>query len=259
MSSSIQLRARNDRIGNAQAEFDFATGETIQRFAAVILDEDFLGPGHSSIPLNGAPATGYPWVQRTQKTGGSPTVTIINNFGGGAVQLALDATAEKQEASLYANDMLNWDVTKSVAWEARINPNVLPSLAAVEMVWGLRSAWIDGPDNFAFYIDFQMLGSGALNVRCKDGVTNPTAAARDVNGNAITLVAGAFRNFRIDANDPTNVQFFVDGVQCNAVAMPFAAVGPSAILQPYASVYKASGAGLGTIQVDSTQVSMNRS
>lgn len=253
MGTVIQSRARTSVSGDPQSEFDAASNETILRYSAAILDEDFLGPGHTTIPTNGTPATGYPWVQRIQHTGGTPTVAIVANSPGGIVQLALDATSEKQEASLYANDQLNWDMTKSATWEARIAVTVLPSAVQVEMVFGLRSAWIDGPDNFTIYSDFQLLGSGALNVRSKDG-TNTFS-----NSTGIVLVAGVFHNFRIDATDPTNVRYFMDGTEFSNHNMPFAATGANAILQPYVSVYKASGTGLGTFQVDSTQLGMNRS
>lgn len=253
MGSQIQVRSRTSITGDPQSEFDAATQETILRYSAVILDEDFLGPGHTTIPTNGAPATGYPWVQRTQKTGGTPTVAVINNSAGGIVRVALDATSEKQEASLYANDQLNWDMTKSTTWEARISNHVIPSAAAVEMVFGLRSAWIDGPDNFSFYADFQQLASGVVNCRTKDGVqtlSNPTG---------VVMTVDVFHNFRIDATDPTNVRFFIDGVEVSNKNMSFAAIGANAILQPYVSVYKASGVGVGTFDIDSTQLGMNRS
>jgi hypothetical protein len=252
MSTSVFLRSSNDALGNSQRLFDLASGETITRATAALLDEDFTGAGQATIPSNGAPATGYAWVKRIQKTSGSPTVAIVANSPGGVVQLALDATSEKQEASLYSNDQLNWDVTKTATFEARIAASVLPT-GVVEMVWGFRSAWIDGPDNFSDYLDFQMLGSGAVNCRSKDGITTPSTPS------GITLVAGAFHNFRIDATDPTNVAWSIDNVQVNVPRISFAATGAAAILQPYISVYKASGTGVGSLQVDSVQCGMNRS
>jgi hypothetical protein len=100
MGSVVILRARTDQVGNAQSEFDFATGETVQRFQAVILDEDFVGPGHT-FPTSAN--VGYPWIKKTVQTGGSPSVAVVSNAAGGVAQLALDSTGEKQEASLYRN------------------------------------------------------------------------------------------------------------------------------------------------------------
>lgn len=253
MGTIVQLRSRNSASGDAQSEFDAASSETIQRFTAVTVDEDFVGPGHTTFPASGSPATGYPWVKKTVQTGGTPSVGPVANAAGGIIRLALDATSEKQEASLYANDALNWDMTKSAIWEARISNHVLPT-GVVEMVFGLQSAWIDGPDNASFYAEFQQLSSGVVNMRTKDGVNTKSNAA------GVTMVADAFHIFRIDATDPTNVRFFIDGVETSTAGqMTFAATGSNAVLQPYVSVYKASGTGVGTLDVDMIQLGMNRS
>lgn len=254
MGSIVSPRSRNAATGDAQSEFDAATGETLVRMSAVILDEDFIGPGHTTIPAAASPATGYPWVQKVVKTGGSPSLAIIANSSAGIVRGALDATSEKQEATIYANDSLNWDMTKSAIFECRAAFHVLPSAAGVEIVFGLHSAWIDGPDNASFYADFQANGSGLINFRTKDGVNTKS------NPSTLTTVVDAFHNFRIDATDPTNVLFFIDNVQQNTPGqMTFAATGANAILQPYFTVYKPSGTGVGTFDLDMVQVAMNRS
>jgi hypothetical protein len=253
MSSLLQLRARLGVTGDAQSLYDAATSETIVRYSAAMIDEDFVGPGHTTIPTQGSPAAGYPWVKRTVQTGGTPSVGPVANAGGGIIRLALDSTSEKQEATLYANDALNWDVTKSAIFEARISNHVLPT-GNGEMVFGLQSAWIDGPDNASFYARFQQLASGVVNLQTKDGVQTLSKAS------GITLVVDAFHIFRIDATDPTNVRFFIDGAEVSTPGLlSFAATGASAILQPYVSVYKASGTGVGSIDLDMIQVGMNRS
>jgi hypothetical protein len=246
-------RERNDRYGNLIEFYDLNTDESTARFKPVTMDEDFVGPGHSAIPASGSPAAGYPWVSKTVHTSGSPTVAVVANQAGGVVACAIDSTSEKQDAAIYANDMLNWDMTKYLLYQSRIAMSVLPSAAAVEAVLGLQSAWIDGPDNVSFYCRFQMLANGLVNMQCKDGVTTRSASS------GITLVAGAFHIFRIDATDPTNIRFFIDGVEkSTAGQFTFAATGASAILQPYCSVYKASGTGVGTMQIDMIQIGTDR-
>jgi hypothetical protein len=253
MGSLISLRSRNAISGDAQSEYDAVTSETITRYTTVILDEDFIGPGHTNIPAFGTPAAGYAWVQKVVKTAGVPSVGPVANSSGGIIRLALDATSEKQEATMYANDALNWDMTKSTVWEARISNHVLPT-GVVEMVYGLQSVWIDGPDNAAFYAEFQQLASGVVNFRSKDGVQTLSNPA------GVSMVVDAFHIFRIDATDPTNVRFFIDGAEVSTPKqMSFAAVGANAILQPYVSVYKASGVGVGTVDLDMVQLGMNRS
>ena len=254
MGSILSLRSRNAATGDAQSEYDAATSETINRYTAAVLDEDFIGPSHAA--SGGIPTTatvGYPWIKKTVQTGGTPSVAAIANAAGGIVRCALDATSEKQEATLYAADVLNWDLTKSTTWEARISNHVLPT-GVVEMVYGLQSAWIDGPDNASFYAEFQQSASGAVNMRTKDGVQTLSKST------GVVLTVDAFHIFRIDVTDPTNVRFFIDGTEVSTSGqLSFAATGASAILQPYLSVYKASGTGVGTVDVDMIQVGMNRS
>ena len=216
------------------------------------MDEDFIGAGHASIPLSGSPSTGYPWVRKTVKSAGSPTISVVTNSAAGIVPLALDAIAEKQEATLYANDQKNRDVTKNLTFETRAAFSVLPG-AQVEIVFGLQSIWIDGPDNAAQYIRFQALASGLVNMQTKDGTNTLPAPS------GVTLAAGAYHVFRIDAADVSNVRFFIDGTEVSSTGQfGFAATGANAILQPYCSVYKAAGTGVGTLSVDVIQASADR-
>jgi hypothetical protein len=248
---AIDIRSRVDTIGRPRGFFDSLTDETIARFQAVNLDYDFTGPGHA-VPTSAT--VGYDWVAKLVKTAGSPTVAPVVNQPGGVLGIAIDATSEKQEATLYANDVLNWDVTKGLTWEARLAMHVLPSAAQVEMVWGLQSAWIDGPDNAGIYVEFQALANGSVNLRIKDGTNTYSYPS------GVVLVADAFHSFRIDASDVTRLDFFIDGVRVsNGLATGFLASGASAVLQPYCSVYKASGAGVGTLYLDAIQAGMNRS
>lgn len=252
MGSTLSLRSRNTVTGDAQSEYDAATNETINRYTAATLDEDFTGPGFSTIPTTAT--AGCAWIKKLIETGGTPAVAPVANAACGIIRLSLDATSEKQEATFYAADVLNWDMTKSAIFEARIANHVVPSAAAVEVVFGLHSVWIDGPDNAGFYADFQQLASGVVNMRTKDGVQTLAASS------GVTLVVDVFRIFRIDATDPTNVRFFIDGIEVSTKGQfSFAATGASAILQPYISVYKASGVGVGTLDVDMIQVGSNRS
>jgi hypothetical protein len=250
MGSSVRLASDMDRDGNARREYDVPSQETIVRYVAALLDEDFLGAGH----LGAFPTTavnGYPWVAKVT-TG---TVGVVSNFGGGAAACALTAVTGGQEALLYSGDQLNWDATKSATFETRLAMSVLPTGIA-EAVWGLRAAWNAVPDSVATYVDFQMLGSGLVNVRIKDGVSSVQTFSTGV-----TLIAGAFHNFRFDLVDMTNVIFAIDGARVgpSTTKMTFAATGASAILQPYFDVFKASGTDVATMQIDSVQLGMNRS
>lgn len=256
MTGYVTTQSGTSPQGYPQRFFDLSTQETVARFSAVVFDEDFIGPGHSAIPSNGSPAVGYPWVKRIVGTG-PPTVAIVANSSGGIVQLALTSTSEAEEADLYFNDQLNFDGSKSASFETRLQFTTLPA-SGVEVVFGLRAAWASGPDNAAEYIDFQLSGSGLVNCRALDGVI----AAQSVSS-GVTLLANAWHNFRFDAADPTNIQFYIDGAKVSpagaATKISFGATGASAVLQPYFGLYRASGTGVCTLQVDSCQAGMNRS
>lgn len=251
MGSVSIPRSRMDADGNTQSFFDAATGETLASLRACRFKEDFTGPGFSAT-LPTSAASGIAWIQKTVQTGGTPSVAVVSNAAGGVVRLALDSTSEKQEATLYAADVLNWDMTKSAIFECRAAFHVLPTGVA-QIVMGLQSAWIDGPNNASFYAQFEALASGAINRRTKDGVNTLSKAC------GVTVVADAMHLFRIDAADPTNVLFLIDGAVVSVKDMSFAATGANAILQPYFGVYKASGTGVGTLDVDMAHVAMNRS
>ena len=108
----------------------------------------------------------------------------------------------------------------------------------------------------------QYLTTGLLFLACLlswvvfvtfDGTTTTTGST------GITLAAGAFHVFRIDCASTANIRFFVDGVEMSTTGQfQFAATGANAVLQPYSSVYKASGTGIGTMQIDVIQAASDR-
>jgi len=243
-------RSELSSAGSLRAFFDDATGERLEMFQPFVLWEDFAGP---VVALPTSANAGQQWIKKLVQSGGTPTAARVASQAGGIIRLALDATSEKQEASVYQADDLGWDATKGLIWEARVNLHVLPSAAAVEMVWGLQSAWIDGPDNASYYMQFQALASGAVNLRTKDGVNTISKAS------GTTKTADSWSVYRIDATDVTDVKFFIDGARVSTTsALSFAATGANALLQPYFSVYKASGTGVGSMDVDAVKIGNGR-
>ena len=232
--------------------------ETVLANAPVFFQEDFVGAGHSAgIPAAASPAAGYPWVKKIVGAA-PPTVALVANAAGGQVALTLLSNSEKEDAALYWNDNLAMDLTKKASFEFVAALSVLPS-AAVQAVMGFQSAWADGPDNGSFYIGFGWLANGNLLIRSKDGVTTSSIAAAPAGGAAI-VTDTAQHVYRVDMSDVNDVSFWVDGVRVNAVgSITFKATGSNAVLQPYASVYKASGVGVGTLTIDKIDVWGNRS
>lgn len=249
------MTTRSKYRGNVLGFYDDAQAfETVDRKSGLRFQDDFIGAGFQAVPAAGSPSNGYPWAKKLVQTGGTPTVAGVANAGGGVMQCALDATSEKQEATLYWNDSRGLDVTKGLIFECRAKLSVLPSAAGVQAVFGLSANWIDGPDNATDYLEFGATANGAINCRSQDGTTQSSIAS------GVTVLATDWHNYRIDAIDLTDVKYFIDGAQVSATnAIAFAATGASAILQPYASVYKPSGVGVATLQVDYVKAWMNRS
>lgn len=248
------MGTRGKYIAGNATMFDTVTGETTFSASALFFEDDFVGAGHTAgVPAAGAPVAGYAWVKKIVGAA-PPTVAFVSNGVGGQLAATLTSTSEKQDAALYMGDNLGFDVTKGLIWEARAQLSVLPSAAQVQMVLGLQSAWIDGPDNASFYLGFGFLANGTILLRSKDGVTTNA-----VNSGLPAVLNTEWHIYKVDASDVTNVIFSVDGVPiATASPISFAAVGANAVLQGYASAYKASGVGVGTLTLDNMQLRANR-
>jgi hypothetical protein len=231
--------------GNQFLFYDQSTQEVIAIQAPLVFDDDFIGAGHTAgIPAAGSPTAGYAWVKKIVGTA-PPTVALATNAAGGQIACTLAATSEKEDAALYWNDNLSLDATKGLVFAARVALSVLPSASGVQCVWGMGSAWIDGPNNRSYYLSFGATGNGNILMMSQDGVTQNAIAT------SVTVLAGAFHNYRIDCSNVADIQFWIDGVKVSSLnQIGFAATGANAILQAYMSAYKPSGTGVATITAD---------
>jgi hypothetical protein len=231
--------------GNQLQFYDQATQEVTWIASPLYFDDDFIGGGHiAGIPAAGSPVAGYPWVKKIVGAA-PPTVALVSNAGGGQIACTLTSTSEKQDAAIYWNDNLSLDVTKGLVWQARAQLTVLPSASGVQAVWGLGSAWIDGPNNRSYYIGFGAAANGTILMMSQDQVTQNAISS------GITVATTDWHNYRIDCTDVTDIKFYIDGVRYstnNQIA--FAATGANAILQAYNAAYKPSGTGVATLTID---------
>ena len=242
-------------------EFETASGtfETTASAAPFQFGDDFVGAGHTAgVPAAGSPAAGYPWVK---KIVGTPTgVALSSNASGGIMQCALAATSEAEEASLYFNDSLVFNTLSvgQIEWRAQLA--VIPTGVAQAFL-GVGSAWVGGPLNLARYMGFIWNSSGALYITTKDGNGDTYSfAAAQIGGSAITTDNTLYHVYRIDWSNASDVAFYVDGNRVNAVGSviwnPSSAA--NAILQPWHTVYKASGVGVATLNIDKIDEFNNR-
>ena len=247
------MTTRDQYVAYIQRAYDDVTQETVNSGHPIQFGDDFVGGGHSAgIPAAGSPSAGYPWVKKIVGSG-PPTVALDTNSVGGTISCALTATSEAEDAGLYWNDSLSFDVTKygMVEWRAKLA--VLPTGVAGAAV-GVGSAWVSGGFlSFSRYLGFGWAASGALLVYALDGVqTAVSVAAKQIGGSAITTDTTTSHLYRIDWSNSSDIIFYVDGTRVNAVGSVTwtATAGANSNMQPWAEVYKASGTGVGTLTLD---------
>ncbi len=239
-------------IGGNQHFYESTTHERGAVMTAVQYRDDFLGAGKAVIPAAGSAESGMDWVKKIVGAA-PPTVAGVANAVNGQVAIALTSTSEKQDAVLYWGDKKGADVTKGVVFETRFQLSVTPSVAAVQAAIGLFSDWIDGPDNNTCFISVGALGNGSLYVKSFDGTTTKSITT------SVTLGTTDWADVRIDCSDITDVKVHINGALVTTTgAINFAATGTLAVLQPYAAMYKASGTGVGTMNVDHFKFWSNR-
>lgn len=233
--------------------YDDSTFEVSDFLAPVKFYDDFTGAGAAVIPAAGSAESGVHW---TSKIVGAapPTVAAVANQASGVVACTLTNASQKQDAALYPGDVLNWSLEQGLVWQARIQLKVLPSAAEVIAVAGLSIAWADGPDAIGKSVWFQATGSGELYAGCDDATTDTNVTT------GTTLTTADWAYLMIDASEVSNIKFFINGNRvCSSSTFAYAATGANAIMQPFFSMYKASGTGVGTLYVDSVRLRQNRS
>jgi hypothetical protein len=234
--------------------------ETVQSLAPLVFNEEFIGGGHTAgFPAAGSPIAGYPWVKKIVGAA-PPTAALVSNAAGGQSALTLLANSEKEEATLYWNDNLSFDITKRFQIEWTNTLTVAPSAAGVQAVFGVAQAWIDGPDNNARYLEFGFTANNTLLCRSKDGVNTYSVTAALIATPTVSITVDTNPHlYRIDVSDPTDVAFYFDGNRVNAKGtVTWGATSANSLTQIYASVYKPSGTGLATLTIDRVDAWSNR-
>lgn len=192
-------------------------------------------------------------ISKITKTSGTVLGNIQTAKPVGEIQLSLDSTSEAQESVLYMHDFLNHQTGVTGAgysFQARAYLPVLPTSTVVAAL-GMGSANAAGPLGLSFYMFFTMTGSGVVQIKTLD---DNGAVVTTIN-TPLTLLTTDYHDFRIDTHGITNattgavtVLFYIDGVLQATVPMVLSSTHGN--MQPYATVYKASGVGVGTLGID---------
>ncbi|HMH81783.1 MAG TPA: hypothetical protein VK531_02860 [Gemmatimonadales bacterium] len=222
--------------------------ERVGQVAPVTFYDDFYGK---------AIDTTLTWTAIDVSAAGLTTPVLVADSatvgGNGIVSLPLDATSEAQETGLTWGDQRTLALNRGPIFDCVLSLQTLPTLLAIG-VWGLAGDKNAVADNVAESAWFRVDGNGVVTVETDDTVTETVKVSTGV-----TVVAGAPHAYRIDCTDPTKVLFYIDGVQVAASTTFNMNQVPALKLQPYFHLAKASGAGLGVIELDVVRAFQKRS
>lgn len=218
----------------------------------IVRDIDFLGCGTVPTTANGGRFS-------ASITGAAPpTVAYVNGsgFGLGAVECALTSASQAQVACLHQADVLGINIDQLIRAEFLARCTVAPSAAEVKASFGLCSARNNDVDAIAHSLLFNMTGSAVVNAQCDDNVLDTANVSSGVT------LGTAWKRFVIDlgAADPgftgkQDVHFLLDGTDgrlteiVRASNARFNVENSTSQLQIFAQMEKASGTGVGTIQI----------
>jgi len=228
--------SRSKWRGGQLAFFDNSTYETCLPLAPRYFLDDFEGETLNTDvwlenPLGAAP----------------PTITVAD----GHALLTLTNADQAQEADIGASgNSLDWDISKGLIIEFRINIATLPTDEA-EMHFGvLGEAIVDqqqisSADDVDEHCVFSFDGAGLCKIN-SDDATNETTAVTT----GITVVAGVYHVYRMDFTDDADVKFYIDGVQVIPATTVMMDDIASPLVQPAMIAQKNAGTGLGVVRID---------
>lgn len=229
-----------------QVFYDGSTFETLMTGFPVVFVEDFLGVAGGG-PFDGTTKWNVVDV-------GGATEAIVADSSNGQFLLHLAADNEAEDAVLYHGDNKTFDVGNGLIFETRVNMAVSPG-TGVCAVFGMCGDHNLDKDSVTEAAWFRFDASLVCKVESDDTTNN-----NDDVATGHTAVAGTYDIYRIDFTDLTDVKFFINGARV-ATDTTFDMSNLSAAeqqMQPYFSLDKANGTGLGDINIDYVKIFSNR-
>ena len=231
-------------VDGVPTAYDNSTQERVPFAAPVYFYDDFLGAcGAAALPVASSEEAGVPWAVVDV---GDATEAYSADAANGAVLLHLHATSEAEDAVLYWGDQLGLDVTNGGVFEFRAQLAILPT-TGVAVVAGLAGPHNLDKDTVANHAWFRWQANATGLVETDDTTNN-----NDDEATGLTTVVATYNVYRIDFSDLSDVKFYVDGVQVatdTTFDMSNLTAGEK-IMQPYFSLDKASGTGVGDLLID---------
>lgn len=214
--------------------YDESTGETITVFAPLAYKEEFNG--YSDV-IDDVWAFGH--------SGDASCGLTDPVIEGGVVRAALSNANEGQYGRIDLGDVLHWCIGHGLNFEARVRLHVVPSAAAVSAQVGICTSFNSDPDAVTASAWFRVDGSGAVTVEADDGTHETSKVATGV-----TLTTDTWAVLRIDCSSTSALRFYVNGTRVAEATTFNASADTSLLVQPTARIAKATGTGVGTIDVD---------
>ena len=229
-----------------QVFYDGSTFETLHTSYPVVFVEDFLGDAGGG-PFDGTALWNVVDV-------GAATEALVANSSNGEFALTFTGASEAQDAVLYHGDNKTFDVGNGLIFETRVNFAAAPG-TGVCAVFGMAGSHNLDKDSVTEAAWFRLDASLALKVESDDTTNN-----NDDVATGTTLVLNTYNIFRIDFTSLSDVKFFVDGARV-ASTTTFDMSNLTAAeqqMQPYFSLDRASGTGLGTMEIDYVKIFSDR-
>ena len=240
--------SQKSRFKNHMAEaHNTATFETVPWGAEVSYVDHFLwgAGGLATIPNVSSEENGLAWTKLIVGNG-PPTIGVTADGANGVMELALESTSQAQDAMIYHSDQRGINVKAKAQVEMRVKFSVLPT-TGVAAVFGLAGDHNLDKDAVTEHAWFRAQASAAILAE-----TDDTTNDEDDVATGVTVTNAQWKIYRIDFSTLTDVRFYIDGVAV-ALATTFDMsnlTDAEAVMQPYFSLDKATGGGVGTMQVD---------
>ncbi len=205
----------------------------------------------TTIPAAASRANGNAWVKKI--TGAAPpTVDYVADGSGGILAHTLTSASQAQDATSYWDDQRCIDLDRVAIFQAYAQLTVLPTGNSIAHL-GLADDYAAGFVGTTYNAGFTIAASGVVTANMDDNVT-PLAIAT-----GITLTVSTWYAFRIESLSKASIKFFINGAQvAGTQAFNYGgSAGANSTLQPFIGIGKASGTGVGTLQVDSVDVWQN--
>lgn len=238
------LSVNNTKTGSHIIIFDQDTGESLLSTYPVQYIEDFLGVA------GGGPFDGTTQWNLVDVNNGAEAIVADS----GVFRLALTNANEAQDAVLYHGDNRTFNLSKGLIFECRIDVAVTTG-TGVAAVFGLCGDHDLDKDTAKTSAWFRLQAAASILCETDDATTDT-----DDKDTGLDIANGTYRVYRIDCTNLADVRFYVDGQRvCSDTRFDLSgATSTDLMVQPYFSLDKASGTGLGTLDIDYVKIFQTR-